>query len=259
MLGFTLTAMAQNDMTVMTVKNAEGKKLAADIKTYGGAQITFKFADGKMNVMVNSKEATVDQIVGSEITFSESAETVCTKDITSLGYGTFTPDQDVTIPSDVEAFAVTEINSDEETATLKPISGTIPAGEGVVLKADEGRHEFAGILFPHTADAVGDNLLIGVLKEKTVEPNSVFTINESASKEGFSIFAGTAIPAATSYLDIPAGCTATFLAFNRIPTSIQEIKEQIENQGDRYNLFGQKVGADYKGIVITNGKKFIQK
>jgi hypothetical protein len=26
-----------------------------------------------------------------------------------------------------------------------------------------------------------------------------------------------------------------------------------------FNLAGQKVGADYKGIVIKNGRKFIQK
>ena len=31
------------------------------------------------------------------------------------------------------------------------------------------------------------------------------------------------------------------------------------NNGVIYNLAGQKVGKDYKGIVIMNGKKMIQK
>ena len=257
-LGFSLSALAQNGKAAMYVKNAEGKKLGVDIKTYGGAQITFN--DGKINVMVNSQETSVMPAVGSEITFSESAETICSKDISSLGYATFTPDQDVTIPSDVEAFAVTAINNDDETVSLKPISETIPAGEGVVLKGDEGRYNFTGILFPNKADNVSENLLVGVIADKTVDANSVFTIDENSNKQGFSIFSGTTIPAATAYLNIPQGCTATFLAFNLIPSGIDSLIEGSTKPEYLYNLSGHKVGADYKGIVITNnGKKFIQK
>ena len=29
--------------------------------------------------------------------------------------------------------------------------------------------------------------------------------------------------------------------------------------GALYNIFGQRVGKDYKGLVITKGRKFIQK
>ena len=40
---------------------------------------------------------------------------------------------------------------------------------------------------------------------------------------------------------------------------IKEIKNvQLQNNAV-YNLAGQKVGNDYKGIVIVNGKKFMQK
>ena len=31
------------------------------------------------------------------------------------------------------------------------------------------------------------------------------------------------------------------------------------NDGKMYNLAGQRVGNDYKGIVIVNGKKYIKK
>ena len=31
----------------------------------------------------------------------------------------------------------------------------------------------------------------------------------------------------------------------------------VRNNGIRYNLLGQEVGEDYKGIVIMNGKKMI--
>jgi len=46
-----------------------------------------------------------------------------------------------------------------------------------------------------------------------------------------------------------------------LPTGIQNIKaatKVIENNGI-YNLAGQRVNENYKGIVIKNGKKYFQK
>jgi hypothetical protein len=40
--------------------------------------------------------------------------------------------------------------------------------------------------------------------------------------------------------------------------SIENSELRIENY-DYYNLSGQRVGKDYKGIVIKNGKKYVQK
>ena len=42
-------------------------------------------------------------------------------------------------------------------------------------------------------------------------------------------------------------------------TGIKDVKAAKAQDGARYNLAGQKVDAAYKGIVIQNGKKFIQK
>ena len=36
-------------------------------------------------------------------------------------------------------------------------------------------------------------------------------------------------------------------------------KADVKANGQMYNLAGQKVGKDYKGLVIVNGKKFVQK
>ena len=41
-------------------------------------------------------------------------------------------------------------------------------------------------------------------------------------------------------------------------TAIQNVKTTVESNAI-YNLAGQKVDAAYKGIVIMNGKKMIQK
>ena len=40
---------------------------------------------------------------------------------------------------------------------------------------------------------------------------------------------------------------------------VQGVKTVTVSNDAIYNLRGQKVGADYKGIVIRGGKKFFQK
>ena len=46
---------------------------------------------------------------------------------------------------------------------------------------------------------------------------------------------------------------------NKNGTGIKNVKANKSLNNVRYNLAGQKVDASYKGIVIMNGKKFIQK
>ncbi len=38
-----------------------------------------------------------------------------------------------------------------------------------------------------------------------------------------------------------------------------EVTRDDDTTGDSYNLAGQKVDTNYKGIVIRNGKKIIRK
>ena len=42
-------------------------------------------------------------------------------------------------------------------------------------------------------------------------------------------------------------------------TAIQSVKKAAKANGAIYNLAGQKVNASYKGVVIKDGKKYIQK
>ena len=46
--------------------------------------------------------------------------------------------------------------------------------------------------------------------------------------------------------------------YDLVGTGIKEIKNNVQNN-IRFNLAGQKVDANYKGVVIMNGKKFMQK
>jgi hypothetical protein len=42
------------------------------------------------------------------------------------------------------------------------------------------------------------------------------------------------------------------------PTSIRTAEADMDDDAPRYNLSGQRVGRDYKGVVIVNGKKVVK-
>ena len=44
---------------------------------------------------------------------------------------------------------------------------------------------------------------------------------------------------------------------NPTPTGIEAVETANTENCVRYNLAGQKVGNDFKGVIIENGKKFV--
>lgn len=46
---------------------------------------------------------------------------------------------------------------------------------------------------------------------------------------------------------------------NALPTGIENVKMNNNSNGVRYNIAGQQVTADYKGLVIENGRKVLKK
>ena len=64
-----------------------------------------------------------------------------------------------------------------------------------------------------------------------------------------------------AYLAVPVNQAKDGFAFGNDgdATSISTIDNGQLTMDNAYNLQGQKVGSEYKGIVIVNGKKFINK
>ena len=47
-------------------------------------------------------------------------------------------------------------------------------------------------------------------------------------------------------------------SFEEINTAVDMIKEEIDSDAPIYNILGQQVGKNYRGIVIKNGKKYLK-
>ena len=52
---------------------------------------------------------------------------------------------------------------------------------------------------------------------------------------------------------------AELAPIKEVVTGINDIKAETQSNGAVYNLAGQKVDGSYKGIVIRDGKKYLNK
>ena len=147
----------------------------------------------------------------------------------------------------------------------------VPAGEGVILYCETA--DTYNIPVIASAAAVTDNEMVGVTTETTVVWNpstGVYNyilqqgVFNKASESGAKLRANRAY-LSTSYNVSAPGAKPLTIVFND-----EEQGEETDGiksvqgsgftvNGEAYNLSGQRVGADYKGIVIVNGKKYMNK
>lgn len=166
----------------------------------------------------------------------------------------------------LEAYAV-KLNADKKTITLKKIEGIVPAGVPVLLKGDanpEKALDKADGGSPVSTDLNTD------LKasDGTSASTDAATLYALSTVDGVTAFypvkKGSAIPAKRCYLEVKS--TSPKVAFYSLGTNFGETTgiSSVENKVEKadapvYNLAGQLVGKDYKGLVIKNGKKFVIK
>ena len=144
----------------------------------------------------------------------------------------------------------------------------VPAETGLVVEGEEGTYQIPVAAADATFDDVEDNLLVSTAREAyTVTSDDygfVYGLFKSAStgKVGFQKKkVDFTFGIGKSYLRLPATSGAKGLEFiylNEVVTGIKTVGNEQMN-GDRYSLNGQRVDKNYKGVVIVNGKKMINK
>jgi hypothetical protein len=199
--------------------------------------------------------------------------------VPSVGATTLCLPLNATIPTGVKAYKLT-YSEDKLHAT--PIEGeTISANTPVLINAPQGKYSFtlSGNYNYNIANngqsgsnlvqwfvdipAAADNLLIGVYQPHFV-PNGSYVLQVGAKGLGFYQVNvnNYAINAFRCYVTLPgAGARSLSIVFDDSETTgIADVRGQKEDvRSDIFNLSGQRVGKDYKGVVIKNGRKMIQK
>lgn len=162
----------------------------------------------------------------------------------------------------LEAYAV-KLNDAKDGVEFTKISGVVPAGVPVLLKgtadkeyaldkADGGSPVFTDLKASDGTSASKDETTLYALS--TVDGVTAF----------YPVKQESAIPAKRCYLEVKG--TSAKAAFFSLGTNFGETTgiSSVENKVEKadapvYNLAGQLVGKDYKGLVIKNGKKFVIK
>ena len=141
----------------------------------------------------------------------------------------------------------------------------VPANEGVVLYCEtSGNYDIPVIA---TADDVENNEMVGVTERTQINWNAGGKYNYILQGGQFNKANGGYLKANRAYLsttyNVGSGAKPLTIVFNddeqgEETDGIKAVSTKVEN-GVRYNLAGQRVGNDYKGIVVVNGKKMLNK
>lgn len=159
----------------------------------------------------------------------------------------------------LEAYSVSYSSSSKE-LTYTKIDGAVEAGKAVILK---GKGDYVLEASSETATVTETGLKTS--DGKKIGAENIYCLANKKNGVGFYQVANTVtIPANKAYLEIgtPATTPAKYysIGIGGNTTGIQAIQQNgVKADGIMYSLSGQKVGANYKGIVICNGKKMIKK
>ena len=178
-------------------------------------------------------------------------------------------DRALVVPEKTKAYTYNVINDNLVVSHCYEPSQTIPAGVGVVVAAQaDGDYTFALSTLAGTVDQY--NKLRGSDVDATTVGGNVYyklSLNANNDPGTIGFYWGAASGAAftnkahKAYLALTREGAATAKSFllDGTTTGVDNVSVQKIVDAPLYNISGQRVGKSYKGIVISNGKKYIQK
>ncbi len=175
--------------------------------------------------------------------------------VPEAGYATYVTKQDVDFSkSAVEAYAVTE--SGVKGYVMKTPVTEVPAGEAVLVKADEGAYVLSAAATTPAAPA--GNLLKPALTDVTCDGSQYILADGSKGIGFYKATAGSTIAAGKGYLEFTGSPVKAFLFEGDDATGLETLSDSPLNGEDIYNLAGQRIQKIQRGINIINGKKILR-
>lgn len=180
--------------------------------------------------------------------------------VSSAGWASMYIDYPVLVPEGATAYYASSISSSSIHLTPIEAGSVIPVKTGVIVSASEGTHKF--VASAETPVEVTNNLFGGVLTSaKVSSPIYVLSPTSTPSRPVFSKYTSETLGANKVYLfesKIPSSGKFEFV-FDE-PTGIETVNNApFISSNAIYNLQGMKVDNNYKGVIVVNGKKFVNK
>ena len=239
---------------------------------FGNIELTTDYKTFKKTVLCSGDNArrlllNVGQYVGTISIESVKIEALDvpqeTVTISPSGYSTYAAYYPVNYAElNLTAYAV-KLNNAKDGVEFTEISGVVPAGVPVLLKGKAGNKYV--LKKAEGGSSVSTDLK---MSDGNATSTGAATLYALATKDGVTAFypvkKDSPIPAKRCYLEVNG--TSQKAAFYSLGTNFGETTgiSSVENKVEKadapvYNLAGQLVGKDYKGLVIKNGKKFVIK
>lgn len=242
----------QKSQTLGTNKKTDGTTVDNCLTIKSNGTVTFNVKAGNTYYLM---------ALGSKIGFFGFKYSVNEKvSITDAGFATHASKFAVDYSNrtdGLEAYSVS-YNSSSNELTYTKIDGVVEAGKAVILKG-KGNYILEASSETATVTETGLKASDGSIKGA----ENIYCLANKNNVVGFYQVAPTVqIPANKAYLEINAANSAKYysIGIGGNTTGIQAIQQNsVKADGIMYSLSGQRVGKDYKGIVICNGKKMIKK
>lgn len=281
--------------TPTRVWNSKGK---LDLRIYKGSSLTFSVPEGytitevkmkgtktvKLNNLTDESwsgeqreiefsASATQNITTIEVTYKKNAvaPTFVSVTIGETGYATlYYSSLALTVPAGVKGYTCSLSDGSFKMNEAFAEGQTIPAGTGVLLNGNPGTYTFNVSSEAGTFGA-DNNWLKGSDEEATTEGGERYYMlsldaNNTEGSVGFywGVANGEAFKngAHKAYLCVKDNATGakTCYRFDGQTTAIDGTRANKPTAADGavYNLAGQRVDRSYKGVVIKNGKKYIQ-
>lgn len=235
--------------------------------------MTFSPAEGEVwkdayYKFIFSWENTRTSNYGMDVTKVEFYTTDPVANIGTTCYSTlYYSDKALTVPEKVTATTY-KVNEDRLAVSKEYKSGeVIPAREAVVLKAEEGGKYVFSVSEDTETVKDENNMLSGSDEEEMTTGGSYYymlSLNSNNDSESIGFYWGSENGRAfmngahKAYLALSEAMSKSYV-LGDATTGLKAIETENASHEAVYNLSGQRVGAEYKGIVIENGKKIIRK
>lgn len=211
------------------------------------------------NIVSMSVKSNMTNLTGMTVAYFKLPTATLTT--AASGFSTYAADYAVNYTeAGLKAYAV-KVSDDKTKVSYTECTGVVPAGKAVLVKG-EANSEYTLTPATEDADATFDTDLQISDGTVTADGTTIFAFGTKNNVSGFKIVKnGVVIPEKKGYLVVAnASAAKDFFAFDDSTNGIDDPTIEIgEEEVPLFNLAGQRVGKDYKGIVVKNGKKYVNK
>lgn len=258
--GAYIRDLNNTDNNTNTLCYADINKNSSNLKEYSVTLKLYKTTKIGLSGLTNS--GGINQSAGLDyIYIQRTGDATETVSVSNAGFATYATKNNVVVPKDENVKVMTvKVNAAGTAIELNEVkAGTvIPAKTGILVKADQGNHDF--VVTSDKGDALPHNDLQAATIDKTSNGTTYFALTKIGDKVGFALVAnGVVITAGKAYLEVTKSTgAAKFFGLDGEATGINSVKT-AKADGAYYTLEGVKTTKPVKGLYIHNGKKIIVK